>query len=110
MENGPGQLNKAASAAYQQLPLNEREELRSEVKERKMTRKDMMRRSDKIFARIQKLVGNSIANQEFMCILHDLHHQSWLLTAFQLCECDRNPASLLGNNTESNISIMLLHA
>lgn len=62
MENGPGQLNKAASAAYQRLPLNEREELRSEVKERKMTRKDVMRRSDKIFARIQKLVGNSIAN------------------------------------------------
>ena len=61
MDEGPGQLNRAASAAYQQLTPSERVKLKQQAKgmqpqERKMTRKDVMKRSDKIFAKIQKLV------------------------------------------------------
>ena len=57
MMEGPGQLNKLASATYQQLTTLEKEMLKTDQQEKAMTRKAIMKRSDKIFSQIQKLVS-----------------------------------------------------
>ena len=56
MMEGPGQLNKAASTAYQQLTIAEKKMLKTDQQEKRMTRKEVMRRSDKIFSQMQKMV------------------------------------------------------
>ena len=61
MNELPGQMNRAASPAYQQLTPTEREELKQQTEqmqaqEKKMSRKDVVRTSDKFFSKIQKLV------------------------------------------------------
>ena len=55
---GPGHLNEEASLAYKQLSKEEREQLRKEegiVK--RMTTKEVMKRGEKIFAKMQLMVS-----------------------------------------------------
>ena len=61
---GPDILNKKASAAYQHLSLSDKEQLEHQVhlatlEEKKMTKKDVIIRGEKIFIKIQKMVGST---------------------------------------------------
>ena len=60
MMEGPAQLNKAASAAYQLLTEAEKECLKENQPEKIITRKKMIGRSNKIFSQMQKTVGCGI--------------------------------------------------
>ena len=60
MLEGPGQLNKAASTTYQQLTTSEKETLKVEQRGKVMTLKEVMKRSDQIFSKIQKMVSSYI--------------------------------------------------
>ena len=59
---GPGHLNEEASLAYKQLSKEEREHLRKEagISVKKMTTKDVMKRGEKIFAKMQLMVSTSV--------------------------------------------------
>ena len=56
---GPGHLNEEASSAYKALSEEEREQLRYEadVKENRLTKREVIKRGEKIFTRIQHLVS-----------------------------------------------------
>ena len=67
MLEGPGILNKEASAAYHNLSHSEKEQLRHKVEQimsegKRMTKKDIIRRGEKIFVKIQKLVHKITTN------------------------------------------------
>ena len=65
MVEGPGILNKKASAAYHNLSCPEKEHLKHQVamsEEKRMTKKDVIRRGEKIFVKIQKLVHKITTN------------------------------------------------
>ena len=67
MLEGPGILNKKASVAYHNLSCPEKEHLKHQVEqvmseEKRMTKKDVIRRGEKIFVKIQKLVHKITTN------------------------------------------------
>ena len=73
MVEGPGILNKEASAAYHNLSRLEKEQLRHQVEqvlseEKRMTKKDVIRRGEKIFVKIQKLVHKITTNNVHECM------------------------------------------
>ena len=73
MVEGPGILNKEASVAYQNLSRPEKEQLRHQVEqvmseEKRMTKKDVIRRGEKIFVKIQKLIYKITTNNVHECM------------------------------------------
>ena len=67
MVEGPGILDKEASAAYHNLSHPGKEQLRHQVEQvtsekKRMTKKDVIRRGEKIFVKIQKLVHKITMN------------------------------------------------
>ena len=82
MVEGPGILNKEASVTYQNLSRPEKEQLRHQVEqvmseEKRMTKKDVIRRGEKIFIKIQKLVHKITTN---MCMSAcDFKLETWSL-------------------------------
>ena len=56
MSEAPAYFNKA-SALYKSLSLREKEELRNQATEKKMTRKELLCRGEKIFQKIQRMVS-----------------------------------------------------
>lgn len=76
MMEGPGQLNKTASIAYQQLSTAEKEMLATDQPEKTLTRKKVIKRSDKIFSQVQKMVGYG---------MHSIHvraHSAFILIVY----------------------------
>lgn len=61
---GPGYLNEEASRAYREISEEEQEQLRHEssVTERRLTKREVIKRGEKISAKIQHLVS--------FCVFH----------------------------------------
>ncbi len=59
MTIGPGTFNKRASETYAQLSVNEKGKLKTDAEENPeyFSRRDILRRGETIFKKIQKLVG-----------------------------------------------------
>ena len=57
MSKTPATFNKKASALYKSLFSREKEELRNQAPEKKMTRKEVLCRGEKIFHKIQRMVS-----------------------------------------------------
>ena len=58
----PATFNKKASALYKSLSSREKEELRNQAPEKKMTRKEVLYSGEKIFQKIQRMVSWSCQN------------------------------------------------
>ena len=58
---GPGHLNEEASIAYRQLSKEEQEHLRREagVSVKNLTKKEVLRRGEKIFSKMQLMVSTN---------------------------------------------------
>ena len=57
MSETPATFNKKASALYKSLSSREKEELRKQAPEKRMTRKEVLCSGEKIFQKIQGMVS-----------------------------------------------------
>ena len=67
--DGPSRLNIEASLAYKSLLPEEREKLRQSTITKELSRKEILKRADKTFAKIQHLVGCMYINQSCITVI-----------------------------------------